>query len=265
MTLSERLETPQQPDARRPRTSHPTGMEPGIRYEAGEAAEVTVTLREIPENEQQWREQIKRTTTLDIPDHRKVELTQVRTWGEPGAENVYCRFIISDRPEDRPEVNAVALLKQLRPRKAVKTAFTGDTTLGMTWCDWQAGKIEGGGTAALVERLDAAFDGVRDRARELRKTGRDLGHALIVGAGDMIEGCSIFPNQSYSLDTDRRGQIRNVVALGLEGLDRIAPLFERVTVLVVGGNHGENRVRAHGCCCRARSAPSARELRDRAG
>ena len=28
----------------------------------------------------------------------------------------------------------------------------------------------------------------------------------------------------------------------LDGLDRLAPLFERVTVLAIGGNHGENRI-----------------------
>lgn len=214
-----------------------------MRYEAGAPAEVTVQLDAIPEDEQQWRAAILERTGLEIPENRQVQLTQVRYWNtSPDFECHYCRFVIVDRPDARPDVDAVALLKQLRPRKQVRTAFTGDTTLAMTWCDWQTGKLAGGGTPALAERLDAAFDGALVRARELRKIGRDLGHCLIIGAGDMIEGCNIFPNQAHEVDTDRRGQIRNTVALGLEGLDRIAPLFDRVTVLVVGGNHGENRL-----------------------
>jgi hypothetical protein len=58
----------------------------------------------------------------------------------------------------------------------------------------------------------------------------------------MIEGCAIFPNQAHEIDTDRRGQIRACTTFILDGVDRLAPLFARVTVLVVGGNHGENRI-----------------------
>lgn len=244
MPLAELLAAPAPPDARRARGNHPKGMEPGVRYEAGEPAEVTVQLVAIPPNEQAWREQISKVTGLVVPEHRQVVLTDVRYWGDPEDPYVYCRFRIVDRPKDRPDLDAVALLKRLRPRRPVKTAtYTGDTTLCVSWNDWQVGKLAGGGTPALAERLDQAYDGVRVRARELRRIGRDLGHLVVLGGGDMIEGCAIFPNQVFEIDSDRRAQIRNAVTLGLDGLDRLAPLFERVTVLVVGGNHGENRIR----------------------
>jgi len=244
--LAELLAAQEPANARRARAAHPKGMEPGVRYEAGEPAEVTVRLPQIPENEQAWRAQITAVTGMDIPEHRQVILTDVRYWGDRHEPYVYCRFRITDRPDDRPDLDAVALLKRLRPRRPVKTAaFTGDTTLCASWNDWQVGKLEGGGTPALAERLDGAYDGVRDRARELRRIGRDLGHLVILGGGDMVEGCQIFPNQQFEIDTDRRGQIRNTVILILDGLDRLAPLFERVTLLVVPGNHGENRIRGH--------------------
>jgi hypothetical protein len=245
MSLADRLNAEQEPDARRAREDHPKGFEPGARYEAGEPAEVVVRLVEIPENEQRWRAEIERVTSMPIPEHRRVELSQVRYWGDKANPFIYCRFVITNRPDARPEIDAIALLKALRPRRKAPTAFTGDTSLVVSWNDWQTGKIAGGGTPALAERLDAAYDAVRDRARELRKTGRDLGQLVVLGGGDMIEGCTIFPNQSYEIDTDRRSQIRNTVALGLEGLDRLAPLFERVVVLVVGGNHGEHRIGGH--------------------
>lgn len=243
MGLADRLDAVPEPDARRPRQQHPKGFEPGIKFEAGEPSEVTVQLDTVPEDEQAWRAEILRRTGLEIPEDRQVQLTQIRYWNtSPDFECHYCRFVIVDRPDTRPEVDAVALLKALRPRRQPRTAFTGDTTLAVSWNDWQTGKLAAGGTPALAERLDAAFDGVAQRARELRKIGRDLGHLLVVGGGDMVEGCVIFPNQSYEIDTDRRGQIRNTVTFGLDGLDRLAPMFDRVTVLAVGGNHGEHRI-----------------------
>ena len=77
---------------------------------------------------------------------------------------------------------------------------------------------------------------VDQRARELRRIGRDLGHLLILGGGDIVEGCTIYPNQAYEIDGDRRAQVRAAVTFVLDGLDRLAPLFSGVTVLVVGGN-----------------------------
>ena len=56
----------------------PTGFEPGVKYEAGQPSEVTLALREIPENEAQWRDKIHDATGFPIPAARRVELTQVR-------------------------------------------------------------------------------------------------------------------------------------------------------------------------------------------
>lgn len=244
MGLADRLGPAYQADARRHRDAHPKGMEPGIKYEPDGSLEVTVAapVRPPSKNEQQWREDIKRMAGVEVPEDREVVLTQVRFWTIWDKDQYYCRFIIRDRPDARPDVDAVALLKALRPRRKVSTAFAGDTSLVISWNDWQTGKLAGGGTPALAERLDAAYDGVRDRARELRKLGRNLGRLIVIGGGDMIEGCQIFPNQTFEIDSDRRTQIRNTVALGLEGLDRLAPLFEHATVIAVGGNHGEHRI-----------------------
>lgn len=245
MSLRDKLEPLRVADARRERVRPPKGCEDGVRYEAGLPSEVGLSLPMIPPDEVAWRREIEKVLGLTIPEDRKVELKSTRYWGPSDNLNIYCRYDIVDRAPAAFDVDAVDILKRLRPRRKPRTAFTGDTTLGMTWCDWQAGKTAGGGTDALAERLDAAFTGVTERARELRRIGRDLGHALIVGGGDLVEGCSIYPNQSFELDSDRRTQIRNVVTLGLEGLDRIAPEYERVTVLVVGGNHGQNRIGGH--------------------
>lgn len=238
MPLSDSLSTPPAPDARRKRDDH----SPEVWFDGRQPVAAAIPLRRVPE-EAKWREEIERITGIKVPDEREVVLEGVRYWGNPDDLNVYCRFKIQDRPGSPSDVDAVALLKDLRDnRRRPKAAHTGETTLVASWNDWQTGKAAGGGTAALAERLDGAYDGVAQRARELKKIGRDLGHLVIIGGGDMVEGCAIFPNQAHEIDADRRTQIRNTTAFILDGIDRLAPLFSRVTLLVVGGNHGENRI-----------------------
>jgi len=256
MALSDKLNEAQKhvADARRQRTQHPKGFEPGVKYEAGEPSEVTVTVARIPENEAKWREEITRVTGLDLPLDRRVELAQVRYWGPKDDPFIYCRFTITDRNVSSP-IDACTLLASLRKARGSRkpstnnrhstTSMVGEDSFVLSWNDWQVGKLSTGGTPALAERLDRSFDNAKNRAKELKRIGRSLGHLVIVGGGDLIEGCSIFPNQSFEIDSDRRTQLRNCVSLGLEGLDRLAPLFEKVTVLAVPGNHGENRIKGN--------------------
>ncbi|WP_079133333.1 hypothetical protein [Streptomyces sp. FXJ1.172] len=76
-----------------------------------------------------------------------------------------------------------------------------------------------------------------------------MGRLVILGGGDIVEGCTIYPNQAYEIDGDRRAQVRNAVTFVLDGLDRLAPLFRDATVLVVGGNHGERRIGSSRTTC----------------
>jgi hypothetical protein len=228
------------PDARRDRK-----YEPVVEYKAGEIAEVAVSLSTVPDaDEAVWRAEIARVTGLTIPEGRRVELAQVRYWGSPEAPNVYCRFLLSDREDAADTVDAVQLLRDLRKgrRRKTVTPVAGDSAFVVSWNDFQTGKKELGGTKGLAARLQSVFDKTEARIAELRGAGRELGHLVIIGGGDLLEGCSIFPNQSFEIDSDRRTQIRNTVAFILAGIDQLAPLFEKVTLLVVGGNHGENRI-----------------------
>jgi hypothetical protein len=141
------------------------------------------------------------------------------------------------------DIDVVALLNALpkvtggsKPAKGIPSTFVLD------WADWQMGKKEGGGTEALIERLESAFASAIVRVEELRATGRKLEELVIVGGGDMIEGCVIYPQQVFGIDLNRREQIRNTVAAILRGLTLLAPLFETVRVVVVPGNHGEHRI-----------------------
>jgi len=142
------------------------------------------------------------------------------------------------------QVDAVELMKTIssKHRPVVAAQSQASSTFVLDWADWQFAKLEGGGSQGLIERLTSAFDAAEERISELRTIGRKLNELVIIGGGDMVEGCVIYPNQSYEIDDHRRGQIRNTVAMILKGIKQLAPHFEIVRVVVVPGNHGEHRI-----------------------
>lgn len=244
MSLSDILSQPEPADARRPSTQHRSE----VRFSAsGAVAEADVSRVGVPQGEDAFRDAIKAATGFDIPPHRQVLLDRVSVWGrDPETDEPYvaCKFKIVDRPgAASSEVDGVAILKELRSvKRSSSTRSTGDNTLVLSFNDWQVGMLGGGGTTAFLERLSATIDRTEARVKELRKLGRGIGELVILGLGDLVDGCGMRPNQGFELDLDRRGQINVVVASILEFIDRIAPLFTRVRVLAVGGNHGENRL-----------------------
>jgi hypothetical protein len=146
-------------------------------------------------------------------------------------------------------IDPVAILAGLRvqvnPWLSAPAKADGEDTFVISLNDTQFGKKEGGGTPATLERLDRILFQVQDRIAELNKIGRKLGTLVILGGGDIVEGCVIYPNQSYSVDLDRRGQINTAVSAILDTIDRLAPMFTKVIVLATRGNHGENRIGGH--------------------
>lgn len=142
------------------------------------------------------------------------------------------------------QIDVIDMLKKMPTKSTVKVKAKSGTssTFVLDWADWQFGKKEGGGTEALIQRLDNAFKSALTRIEELRSIGRTLDELVIIGGGDMIEGCVIYPHQSFHIDGNRREQIRGTVAMILHGISILAPHFNTVRFIVVPGNHGENRI-----------------------
>jgi hypothetical protein len=236
------------PDARRARSAHPQGFEPGVRFSTDSRLPVSATVSSDTEirTAADHRAKIIEQTGLSIPDHLDVVLERLTLQNSAGGvpDRWWYKYKFVERPAGfLTGYDAVEALKALRPnRRRVSPVYDGGTTMALEWNDWQLGKAVGGGTAATVERFDAAVESAAVRARELRKLGRDPGELLIVGNGDMVEGCFIYPHQSFEIDMDRREQTNTGTVMILDGLDRLAPLFSRVRVMAVGGNHGEHRV-----------------------
>ena len=238
------------PDARRPKATHPRGFEPGVRFSVDSGLpEEAVISSDFEIEADDHRKKIEEQTNLKIPAHLDVRLERLTL--ENAAGGVVTRWWYKYKFVERTThaladaYDHVATLKSLRPnRRTVKPAHAGDgATFVLSWNDFQAGKSMGGGTPALLERFSQQITDAEARIAELRKIGRDLGRLVVIGGGDMVEGCTIYANQSFELDLDgRRRQVNIVTDMILDGLDRLAPLFAEVTVLAVGGNHGENRI-----------------------
>jgi len=145
------------------------------------------------------------------------------------------------------EIDVLGILTALRANGGTpeRAPQSGPGVFVLSLNDTQFGKDEGGGTPATLARLAQYIEDAKTRIGELRAIGRELGTLVIIGGGDIIEGCVIYPNQSYSLDLTRRAQINTAVTAILDLIDNLAPLFEKVEILAARGNHGENRINGH--------------------
>jgi predicted phosphodiesterase len=72
--------------------------------------------------------------------------------------------------------------------------------------------------------------------------GVPVGVIYVAGVGDMIEGCdNHYAMQCFTVELNRRDQVKLARRLSAEVIRAASKLAERVVVVAVGGNHGENR------------------------
>ena len=227
-------------EASRPRPKHPTGWEPGVDTAAGS---VTV-LSDESEPPKDWSE-IIRQFALDPAVWTVDESSpvQVRTWDSGDRRCFYYRAAVKP-VRDAVSVDVDALVARVRKhRKKAPAASDGaERALVVALSDWQAGKSEGGGVEALVERVERLREAVPARIRELRKAGYPVDRLYVVGMGDLVEGCDgHYAQQTFEVALDRRSQVKLVRRLLVDLLTSWASLAPQIVVTSVPGNHGENR------------------------
>lgn len=155
-----------------------------------------------------------------------------------------------DVVEVRESIDPVAVLTALREKPIRRINFTDpknsleieEAAFVVSINDIQLGQSYNGGSKATIEQFHYFIQKTLDRYHELLALGRNLTTLVLIGGGDLVEGCVIYGNQAFSLDLDRKQQIEGVIALLLHTLDTLAPLFDEVYVLAAKGNHGENRI-----------------------
>ena len=228
------------PKPKREHVAAPKGWEPGVAWDGDHG---TITTKPLTKRPDDW-DDLLRVWDLDPEKYEVVEPVQYRAWdasmGEGNVKRLYYyRATIRERRgSDRTDVEA--LVNEVRRHK--KPAYvppTGDHAFVVALSDWQIGKED---SEATVQRILAKIDAVADRARELRKIGRALGTLYVLGLGDIVEMCSgFYAMQTFTTELTEREQRTVARRLIVKALTTWAPLFERVVVAAVPGNHGENR------------------------
>ena len=129
-----------------------------------------------------------------------------------------------------------------KAKKSKKKAPKGDTHFVVALSDWQMGNRDGGGVEEQAEKISNLVEAIPDRIQNLRDSGHNIGHVVIAGLGDLVEGtCGHYPAQQFRIEVDRREQLKLVRRGVRDIILSAAPTVDKMTVLAVGGNHGENR------------------------
>lgn len=156
------------------------------------------------------------------------------------------RGVVLDR--ETVHVDPLEVLERLRQqgsafvRPIVPVISLEDSAFVISINDIQLGQSYNGGSSRVIEQFHTFIRMAGQRVLDLRALGRQLSTLVIIGGGDLVEGCVIYGNQAFNLDMNRKQQIEGVVALILHAIDTLGPLFDSIKVLAARGNHGENRI-----------------------
>lgn len=214
---------------------------PGIEWK-GDEGEVT-TLPMEGEIAPDWTG-VLRMWGLDPDYFAVVEPVLFNVWGDPlGALNRQWKGKVVRIQDSKTDYNLDKLKEEIKIHKRKKVEIIyGEGVFNVVLADWQLGKPEGGGSEATAQRVLSAIEAVLRRVAELKRLKRPLGTLQIIWTGDSVEGClGHYEMQTFGVDLDRRGQVNAVRTLLLEAIRVWSPHFDKVRLIAVGGNHGENR------------------------
>lgn len=227
-------------DASKPRPRHPRGWEPGVDTAKG----VVTHLTDASAPPSDWSDIIRE---LGLGPQWTVDESmpvQIRTWDSGDKRMYYYRATVIPIRDSVTAPDVELLIREVKKRrpKPPKDMLV-DRSLVICLADWQAGKADSGGVEGLLERLFALKAAVPARMRELARTGRPVSHLYVIGMGDMVEGCGNdhYAMQDFSVELDRRQQVRLVRRMLVEMLTEWSRQSVRIVVGCVPGNHGENR------------------------
>lgn len=248
--LDDLLSVPTAPDRQQRRPEHPKGWEPGVVFDPSTGSgSITVQADDEPDPAI-WQHLIA-DWGLDPARCSIVPgSVQIRAWdanvGDGDIRRLkYYRATIVGRSSstDRVDVDALCVeVMKRRPARPRKTGTEVERALVVNLSDWQFGKGEGDGSAGTARRVLDARDALVARVEELRRAGRPVSQIVLMGLGDLVEGCGEhYAAQTFTVDMDRAEQTRVVRRLILAYVDAVVSLAPRIVLGAVPGNHGENR------------------------
>jgi hypothetical protein len=209
---------------------------PGVEWLGTEGTIVTDSVQGDPE----WSK-ILEAWGLDPNEFQIIEPVLFNSWGgTDGLSNRQFKAKVVRRTH--AQVDLEPLISAAMKHKPSRKQFTGEDCLTVVLADWQMGKSDHDGVEGTIRRVIDARDSVIVRVKELRKMGRKVSSLNVLWTGDSIEGCvGFYPSQTFSVELDRRDQVKVTRRLLTDSLQEWSKHFDSVTVAAVAGNHGENR------------------------
>jgi hypothetical protein len=230
---------------------HPQGWEPHVEQCGNTATAISQPI----ENENPDEAQLIRGWNLDPSQWRIVGHVNCRRWEAihpvfvkgkvSGYEKKWLYYYKAnleriDPVRERDLESVIAEIREHAPAPATREG--GEDSFVVAIADVQMGKSDGDGVGGTVHRALESIELVVARVNELRAVGRKLGTLYVLGMGDLIESCDgHYDQQAFRVQLNRRDQVKVMRRIVVKSLERWAPMFERVVVACVGGNHGENR------------------------
>lgn len=225
------------------KASPPPAWKPGIVWTDSEA-ELTTEPSPVP---LPYWDDIIRHLGYDPAVYEIVEPVKVSSWDvqtTDGTQQLWSyKAGIRLRSSQVATIDYDDLIREVKRHRPMKEMVVdGDLTMIVCLADWQIGKHDNDGVKGTIERIMQMIDDVERRIRDLKLIGRNIAKLIIIGMGDMIEGCDgNYASQIWNVELNRREQIRVTRRLIYMAITRWAKLVPAVTVTCVPGNHGENR------------------------
>jgi len=150
-------------------------------------------------------------------------------------------------PDLEPLIAEIAAHRKPKARPIATAEDSSGASLVVCWSDTQMGKGDGDGVDGTVARCLEKIDALEAHIKRLRKSGEQIDTLYIFGMGDLIEQCdSHYAQQTFRAELNLRDQVKVMRRLIAKSIERWAPLFTKVVVGCIGGNHGENRSGGNG-------------------
>jgi predicted phosphodiesterase len=235
--------------ARGRKHKHPSGWSPGVRLDKDGGFVVTEPREVAPTD---WAEILDELLPPGV-DRDGFEIdgstVEVRAWDANvgGGETtrlyyfkarVRRRSALADAGIDLEDIIGAAKkvkVKNVKPVGVERAYFVHIT-------DLQAGQSDGLGVQGMVERVLDLSRLVDEDLALYEKSGRPATGIFVPITGDLVEGVwGWYDTQTFSVELDRREQVKLVRRLLSEFLLGLAKHGLPVHVAVVPGNHGENR------------------------
>lgn len=214
--------------------------------ETWDGNEGEITTRPATKRITDW-DDILRSLGYPVDEFEIVEPVKVSTWDQTNKDGS-TEQLWSYKAGIRRRVTPVTvpyddLVKEIKRYKPVVLKESdGQRTFIVNVADTQFAKADGDGLEGTIKRFLNCVEGIAKRLEHLLSVGK-IDRILVVGLGDIIEGCQgNYAAQQFTVEANLRQQLRIARRLIRDLIIRLSKFGIPMIVSAVPGNHGEERL-----------------------